>query len=782
VKAAIGALLALLVLVIAWPFLTRPVADRDGSASGGDAEPEVTPSRLSAPQLERLAAIETFHKHLDEQIWPKELEAQRHENVVIDLWDALRAAKDPFEPLLEARFEQLVLGGFELPAVNELEIVERESRAPGTAIDRAEWQRRLRAWRADGYQLAQSEWRQPAFRIDAAAGDARSTILFTAHVNHRARQERWILHGPIEITWQRSQPGDTNPPLALRIDATHLRLSARSGTPLFTHALAKRVAGAEETFVDPLLSHDLNGDGRSEVILGTKNAVYWNHGQGQFERGDLCAHWLDGLRTCLLADLAGSGFADLLVATSQGLHRYARQPGGGFVSAPVQAWQSPEPLLNPFVMTAGDIDGDRDLDVWLGQYKLPYVAGQMPTPYHDANDGFPAFLLVNDGQGRFHDATQAANLAAKRFRRTYSASFVDLDGDADQDLVVVSDFAGVDLYFNDGRGRFVDASATQLGETRAFGMAHVIADLNTDARLDLFAVGMNSPVAQRIESLGLASPPRFAEHDRWRQAVAAGNRLYLGAASGFSAAPFSAAVAHTGWSWGASALDFDNDGDLDLYIVNGHKSRRSARDYERQFWTHDIYAATSNHDPVLDYHFRATAQRRYSQGESYGGFEKNRLLLNRGDHGFLEAGYLMGVALELDCRNVLADDLDLDGRVDLVLTSYEVWPRKQQGLHLLQNTGGGQQNPRHWIGFRFREAPGVPSPIGATVLLTSAGKRQVRRLVTGDSYRSQSAPVVHFGLGTRAHVESADVLWPDGGKRVFSNPAIDQYHVVDGPE
>mgnify|MGYP003336824970 CR=1 FL=1 len=74
-----------------------------------------------------------------------------------------------------------------------------------------------------------------------------------------------------------------------------------------------------------------------------------------------------------------------------------------------------------------------------GQYKLPYVAGQMPTPYYDANDGFPGYLLRNDGHGNFTDATAASGLASKRFRRSYSASFVDLDEDGDVDLVVVSD-------------------------------------------------------------------------------------------------------------------------------------------------------------------------------------------------------------------------------------------------------------------------------------------------------------------------------------------------------
>src|SRR5205814_10005788 len=97
------------------------------------------------------------------------------------------------------------------------------------------------------------------------------------------------------------------------------------------------------------------------------------------------------------------------------------------------------PLRDATVMTCGDIDGDGDLDVFIGQYKEPYEGGATPKPFYDANDGNPAFLLLNDGHGRFTDATAQSGLAKKRFRRTYSASFVDLNRDGHLDLVVVRD-------------------------------------------------------------------------------------------------------------------------------------------------------------------------------------------------------------------------------------------------------------------------------------------------------------------------------------------------------
>src|SRR5947207_15125749 len=94
------------------------------------------------------------------------------------------------------------------------------------------------------------------------------------------------------------------------------------------------------------------------------------------------------------------------------------------------------------VMTCGDIDADGDLDVFLAQYEEPYANGTTPNPYYDANDGNPCYLLLNDGHGNFNDATIGSGLEKKRQRRSYSASFADLDDDGALDLVVVSDFAG----------------------------------------------------------------------------------------------------------------------------------------------------------------------------------------------------------------------------------------------------------------------------------------------------------------------------------------------------
>src|SRR5439155_9538734 len=102
----------------------------------------------------------------------------------------------------------------------------------------------------------------------------------------------------------------------------------------------------------------------------------------------------------------------------------------------------------------------------------------------------------------------------------------------------------------------------------------------------------------------------------------------------------------------------------------------------------------------VDLYFGATGERLRGSGQSYGGYEKNRLLMNLSGKGFVEVGYLMGVAMEEDCRNVVADDLDGDGRADLIVTTFEGWPNPRQTLRILRNQ---MENVGNWIGFHLPE-------------------------------------------------------------------------------
>jgi hypothetical protein len=583
-----------------------------------------------------------------------------------------------------------------------------------------------------------------------------------------------VVRGELMIRWKEN-PEDQREPLIHSITATNLTLVTSTNPPVFHKALERVVTeDPREVFIDPVMLYDIALDGAPDIFLGAKNLWIRNLGGGRFQPGQISSGLSNQTVRCsVIADFNNDQLPDFLFVHPNGVAVLPGTREGKFSTSKIELWRSPEQLLNPFCVTAGDADGDGFADLWLGQYKVPYNEGQMPTPYWDANDGFPAYFLKNMG-GKFVDQTQDSGLAAKRFRRAYSGSFVDLDNDADLDLVVVSDFAGVDLFINNGSGKFTDSTSKLLQTPSAFGMAHNFSDFDGNGLLDFLIIGMNSSVAERLHRMR-AGPPNLPDHQKYRPLMGYGNRLYLGTPDGFQEnTPLARSIAESGWSWGVASLDFNNDGWNDVYIANGHKSRESARDYEGQFWRHDIYAGTSEHDPAVDQFFRSTATRLYGTGYSYGGYEKNRLYLNLQGKEFMEVGYLAGVSLELDTRNVVSTDLDQDGKLDLIVTSYEVWPQDRQTFFIYRNDMATNGN---WISVALDPSGGNPV-LGAKVVLRAGGREHLWQYVTGDSYRSQFAPRAHFGLGSVGQVDELLVRWPNKKETRLSKPAVNQLHLV----
>jgi hypothetical protein len=777
----------------------RDRSSRVERGPGGSLNPAPNDSFVDQKTLQGALALEAERNRLDQTVWSLELTAQKHEDVFVQLWDQMRSSRDPIAVLQGFEFGVMNLGTLGQAEVLDHSATLARFGAQTRKLRPADWQNILKELYTQGWRIENSEWRHVQFR-PAANAAASSVIAVTLHGTNPQQSERFVLRGSVQVSW-RGNASAGEAPFPERIDASEIELLRRRGEPAFEWALARDIKpDRNPIFIDPLILRDLNGDGLAEIILACRNQIFWNLGNGRFQAATLCAGLTNAINTAILADFTGDAAPDFLAADASGLLLFPGNtegrsldrsertgiplsPAGGegkgeeirFIGNGRRVQFTNVPLLNPFVMTAGDIDADGDLDLWLAQYKLPYVEGQMPRPYYGANDGFPSFLLLNDGNGGFVDRTDQAGLAAKRFRRTYSASFVDLDDDADLDLFVISDFAGADVYFNDGRGHFTDVTSSALSEPHLFGMAHTFGDYDLDGRLDCFAIGMNSFVAQRLEGLRLNSAGTASRDGMWER-MAYGNRLYLQRPPRFELTPLSDQVAQSGWSWGVTSFDFDNDADLDLYIANGHKSRASAKDYESQFWRHDIHLATSNPDPVRDVYFQSTASRLYGAGYSYGGYHKNLLYMNRAGQSFVEIGHLLGVAMELDCRNVVSDDLDGDGKMDLLVTTLEEWPQTRQSLHIFRNRCPA---PGNWIGLHLREGGPGFSPVGARVTLHTANRKQARPVVTGDSYRSQHAPTLHFGLGAETNVVGIEVRWVNGKTNWLSQPAINRYHWME---
>jgi hypothetical protein len=732
-------------------------------------------NRLSQELLSQLAAHEAQERLLNETVWATEILAQHHGLVLDSLWDSVNAATNKFAVLAAFPVGHIVLGNWTATSRLPHDIELRASESPGRILSQADWQQWLLRHETDGWQLSEMELRHNRFDTDDANQPRESLFYFAAHLTHREREHRAIIEGDLIVHWTPRPEAEV---AAIRqIDASRLVIKSRLGKPPFPELLQDHLSPtAHSQSVDPVIVYDLDNDGLSEIILAARNLVYLRPSNSlHYLPQPLCSDPATAILSAVMGDFDGDGNPDFLCATLEGLKLFPGSGKAAFEQASRLALPAPPGWRYPMALTAGDIDNDGDLDLFVGQYRVPYEHGSLPTPYYDANDGNPAFLLLNNGDAVFTDATQSAGLENKRWRRTYSASLADLNQDGHLDLVVVSDFAGVDLYLNNGKGHFTDVTEAWVPDPRAFGMAHALTDFNADGLLDLLVIGMTSPTVDRLNHLELWRPD-ILEDRAMPGRMMYGNRLLLARPTGgFEQTPLSDDVARSGWSWGCAASDFDNDGFVDVYVANGLESRDSVRDYESEYWLHDRFIGKSEPDPSVYLYFQSKFGRTRGRGQSYGGYERNRFYLNDRATAFRDVAHLMGLGLQEDARHAIADDLDGDGHVDLVTTGFEPWPASRQILRVYRNTLARSAN---WIGFRFREEPGCRSPLGASVLVRYGGHSTIRQIVTGDSHRSQHPLALHFGLGNNTGIEWAEIRWPGGLAVTMPNPALNQYHDV----
>lgn len=763
----------------------------------GPKEPTPIPSGKSTNDLAIQKILEDIAVW-DASVWTEESVARSLNERIDDFWRQLRSGQ--YEPL----------GSRALPTFESISWpllkMESDSGHPWSVlVDAADEQgepvafsfNEFKEWVAgkerSGWSLPWSEWRLSGFlKIPESDNMFRGTLDVRLHL------ENAIPSG--ESPWKRVQltfqlistwfyDNDTRNWQCRNIHVDQIIGLGSEVDPWFEEILERRVPALESTgFIDPLIIRDLNRDDLPDIILGTRNLLYLNNSEGNkiaFTPNSLHGFFEVPFVHAMLADMTRDGVPDFVGLKRDGLYIAPGLPDGGISSELQVAWKPESVIYNPLGWTAGDIDGDGDLDLWIGQYKIPFNRGQMPTPFHDANDGFPSYLLENIGQLQFREKAVVA-LDKKNARRNYSAVLVDYDFDSDLDLITLNDFAGVDIYRNDGGWQFEDITDEAVDNRHLFAMGHAINDYNNDMRTDLFAVGMRSPIATRIADNQTFpdSVPNFKQH---LVDVNYGNRLYFGSPALTqpmnSHTPLAQAVADSGWSWGIASPDVNLDGFSDMYLTTGHVTRQSSVDYDRFFWTRDLFLASSREDAALHDYFTAQAREVVQRSQSYGGYYANRFFLNRDGTDAMEMSWIAGLEMTEDSRNVAFTDIDNDGDHDIVALSMNVWPEKYQAVHVFQNNfpkpGDGENMPRNgWIGFDIKYEGGYAVPFGMAVRISSGDFRTVRHLIASDSYRVQPDPVIRMGTGTNPNNFNISFTTPQGKSFAFDNLEPGKVHQI----
>ena len=334
---------------------------------------------------------------------------------------------------------------------------------------------------------------------------------------------------------------------------------------------------------------DFDGDGYVDLVitrLDDHDLLLRNRGDGTFD--DVSRAWgLEAFRTAsngaAWGDIDNDGDLDLFITAVGGLRHwlFVNEGERGFVESARErgaALDTGDRRIG-FSASFGDYDGDGWLDLHVTEWRPSQLVGEASTGVR---------LLRNRGAeapGWFEDMTMEAgvNMIGVRSQTqdvltegtfAFASGFVDLDGDGMLDLAVASDFGTTRLFWNNGDGTFSDGTLAASVGTAQNAMGLTFGDYDLDGDFDWFvtSVFQTSGGSPGTEGPGLRD----------------GNRLYRNEGNRrFSDRTDDAGVRNGGWGWGAAFFDAENDGDLDLVMTNGMEMMPGHDADSMRFWEND---------------------------------------------------------------------------------------------------------------------------------------------------------------------------------------------------
>ncbi len=739
----------------------------------------------------------------DLRIWESETRAHEYAGTLDRLMDSVRLRKpeDRWAALRGFRVGELLVPRSRDKKKDAAWDIESHAFSESrTSWSGADWLNWLNGLEEKGYVLDYFSTRLAEF-LPPSPGNSldRALVEIAVHARQLGQGQAGdethyhSLKGKVRVTWERPMVETKTGPIS-RVLVEDLVHSVSTREPAFQ--LVRRYAvepNNKRPFrVTPLIVTDLDRNGHPDIVLAGVNQLLRNQGGLQFKAEAFMPHVKNTLPVAAIAELTGDGYEDYVAFDADGhAMLFAGNGVGTFASESTRPWDWKADY--PSSLAIADIDKDGDLDIWLSQMRPTYYRGVLPNPFYDANDGFPSALFRNDGTGTFTEVAKESGLDYRHLRRTRSSAFVDWDRDGDSDLVVVSDYAGIEAYLNDGKGQFKQVRRKTFGQWHLLGQCLALGDFDRDQRVDFFAGGRWSRAVHRMDAMNLERSD-FPDFRSLATQIASGNQLYRSSREYDSGLFVEArdgkvirddrALQRTGWTKSATAADFDNDGDDDLYLTNGHLTGASVEEFDSQFWRHDVFLTEGIRPEVLQryiqtpaYSPRLAALRKSEI--SWHGYETNHLLVN-GGLGFVDAGFAHRVALPQDSPGAVAVDLDDDGLQDLVTITQRTFPLNErlaveQSVIVFRNQ---QTTQGHWIGFDLH--PNVSGYVrtGATVQLRGAFGTRIARVTTGEQGSLQGAARLHFGLGDVSEIDHAIVTWGSGQVHILASPAVDRYHRI----
>ena len=387
----------------------------------------------------------------------------------------------------------------------------------------------------------------------------------------------------------------------------------------------------------------------------------------------------------------------------------------------------------------GDYDGDGRLDLFVAGYvhfdrdnptaTSLNTVGQSFCQYRGAPvmcgprglKGEPDHLFHNNGDGTFTDVSEKTGVADRNGYYGFEAIFLDINGDGRPDLVVGNDSEPNYLYINKGDGIFEDQSfasgfAFNRDGREIASMGIAAGDYENNGKIDLFVTDFSDDykvLYRQDADYGFTDVSDKVGLEK-------------------IAIPFV--------GWGDGFLDYDNDGWLDLFMVNGHVYP----EVDQHKW-----GTTFAERPLLFHNV---------QGKSGRTFE------------YIPPVTGTGLAIVIPARGAAFGDLFNDGKIDVVINSIDGPPT------LLRNVS---TDHHHWVELKL--AGGSKSPrdaICATVYLKANGMRMRQDVLSSGSFLSSNDQRLHFGLGDSTDAGVAEIHWPSGKVESVRLPVPDRIYTI----
>ena len=476
-----------------------------------------------------------------------------------------------------------------------------------------------------------------------------------------------------------------------------------------------------------------NGDGTFTDITHTAGVGHQGYGMG-----------------CVFADYDADGHVDLYV-TNYGANVLYRNNGDGTFRDVTETAGVGCELWSTGAAFA-DVDADSDLDLYVCNYvtydldKLeqmqeeslqsgkPVPSALNPHVFEPQDNVF----YRNNGDGTFADVTAEVGIAAPG-GRSMQCLFSDLDNDNDLDLYVANDTSVNYVYRNAGDGTFTDVSDESWAADFRGSMGLTAGDYDGDADVDLF-------ISHWVDEENALYRNLFKEAVS-HQPSAAGEVLNLASNSlaesrkpkaesqyirfvdeSYSAMLAEASLKQIGW--GTALFDYDNDGDLDIFVTNG-----------------STFQELRQPEVLIP--------------------QADALYRNNSDGTFTDVSETTRItALPVRVgRGAAFGDYDNDGDVDIFVVNNHAAPT------LLRNEGGNRSG---WLHVELVGAAGNRNAIGARIQLKTADRTQIREIYAGDSYMSSNSFIAEFGVGDATQIETLQVTWLTGETEARHNIPANQ--------